>query len=94
MNYSLKCTFFRDGTPPPIDLPDLQLDPKLWGTYIIGRISDWIDCDSKETWLADLSCIEIEKVRNKRQVLWGVVRSADSDSIIKSVSGRFQSAAV
>lgn len=56
---------FRDGIPPPIDLPDLQLDVKLWGTYVIGRISDWIDCDANESWLADLSCIEIEKVCEK-----------------------------
>ncbi|VDN22307.1 unnamed protein product [Gongylonema pulchrum] len=52
----------QDGTPPPIDLPDLQLDPKLWSTYIVGRVSDWIDCDSEQQWLADLSCTEIEKV--------------------------------
>ncbi|MCP9259307.1 Protein arginine N-methyltransferase [Dirofilaria immitis] len=51
----------KDGVPPPIDLPDLQLDVKLWGTYVIGRISDWIDCDANESWLADLSCVEIEK---------------------------------
>lgn len=55
--------FSRDGIPPPIDLPDLQLDVKLWGTYVIGRISDWIDCDANDSWLADLSCVEIEKVK-------------------------------
>ncbi|VIO91830.1 Uncharacterized protein BM_BM2581 [Brugia malayi] len=54
----------KNGIPPPIDLPDLQLDVKLWGTYVIGRISDWIDCDANESWLADLSCIEIEKELN------------------------------
>ncbi|KAM3715862.1 Protein arginine N-methyltransferase [Dirofilaria immitis] len=54
----------KDGVPPPIDLPDLQLDVKLWGTYVIGRISDWIDCDANESWLADLSCVEIEKELN------------------------------
>lgn len=57
---------FRNGAPPPIDLPDLQLDVKLWGTYVIGRISDWIDCDASESWLADLSCVEIEKVGKKQ----------------------------
>ncbi|VDK83592.1 unnamed protein product, partial [Litomosoides sigmodontis] len=54
----------KNGAPPPIDLPDLQLDVKLWGTYVIGRVSDWIDCDASESWLADLSCIEIEKELN------------------------------
>uniref|UniRef100_A0A915AKN3 Protein arginine N-methyltransferase n=1 Tax=Parascaris univalens TaxID=6257 RepID=A0A915AKN3_PARUN len=51
----------KNESPPPINLPDWQLKPQLWSTYVIGRISSWIDCDSNEAWLADLSAVEIEK---------------------------------
>ncbi|MFH4975631.1 hypothetical protein AB6A40_002340 [Gnathostoma spinigerum] len=51
----------RDESPPPIDLPDFQLAPDLWSTYVTCRVSKWIDCDSPNEWLASLSCREIEK---------------------------------
>ncbi|VDM24928.1 unnamed protein product [Toxocara canis] len=51
----------KNENPPPINLPDWQLKPQLWSTYVIGRISSWIDCDSAEAWLAELSAGEIEK---------------------------------
>uniref|UniRef100_A0A158R551 Protein arginine N-methyltransferase n=1 Tax=Syphacia muris TaxID=451379 RepID=A0A158R551_9BILA len=53
--------FGRSTKPPPIDLPDLQLTSHLWSTYVIGRISPWIDCDSSDPSIAELSIIEIEK---------------------------------
>lgn len=54
----------KDKSPPAIDLPDLQLGARLWSTYITGRLSPWIDCDSSEEWLAELSRVEIEKELN------------------------------
>uniref|UniRef100_A0A1I8AVN4 Protein arginine N-methyltransferase n=1 Tax=Steinernema glaseri TaxID=37863 RepID=A0A1I8AVN4_9BILA len=54
--------FFRGETPPLPGMPDLQLQNHLWSTYILGHASPWIDCDSKEEWLAALSevCLEQE----------------------------------
>ncbi|CAL2037605.1 unnamed protein product [Caenorhabditis brenneri] len=41
--------------PPCIDLPDVQLSNSLWETYINGKISEWIDCDSPDPLFAALS---------------------------------------
>ncbi|CAI2348907.1 unnamed protein product [Caenorhabditis sp. 36 PRJEB53466] len=41
--------------PPVIDLPDVQLANSLWETYITGKISPWIDCDSEDPSFAALS---------------------------------------
>ncbi|VDK52122.1 unnamed protein product [Anisakis simplex] len=51
----------KNETPPPINLPDWQLKPQLWSVYVVGRISSWIDCDSTDPWLAELSARELEK---------------------------------
>ncbi|PIO60304.1 putative ATP synthase F1, beta subunit, partial [Teladorsagia circumcincta] len=48
--------------PPPIDLPDVQLQNHLWETYVNAQISSWIDCDSENDELAALSEIELQKV--------------------------------
>ncbi|KAK6038356.1 hypothetical protein COOONC_24138, partial [Cooperia oncophora] len=50
--------------PPPIDLPDVQLQNHLWETYINAQISSWIDCDSENEELAALSEIELQKELN------------------------------
>ncbi|CAJ0597531.1 unnamed protein product [Cylicocyclus nassatus] len=50
--------------PPPVDLPDVQLQNHLWETYINGQISSWIDCDSEDERLAVLSEIELVKELN------------------------------
>uniref|UniRef100_A0A1I7WX72 HET domain-containing protein n=1 Tax=Heterorhabditis bacteriophora TaxID=37862 RepID=A0A1I7WX72_HETBA len=50
--------------PPPIDLPDLQLQNHLWETYVNGQISTWIDCDSEDEQLATLSEKELVKELN------------------------------
>ncbi|VDK68542.1 unnamed protein product [Cylicostephanus goldi] len=50
--------------PPPIDLPDVQLQNHLWETYINGQISSWIDCDSEDEQLARLSENELLKELN------------------------------
>ncbi|KAL3115929.1 hypothetical protein niasHT_007229 [Heterodera trifolii] len=53
--------------PPPIHLPDQQMNTEHWSKYIMCRLSDWIDPDSSEPWLASLSadhfCQELEYVR-------------------------------
>ncbi|KAF1760217.1 hypothetical protein GCK72_008463 [Caenorhabditis remanei] len=41
--------------PPVIDLPDVQLGNNLWESYVTGKISPWIDCDSPDTDFAALS---------------------------------------
>lgn len=56
--------FCRNEEPPCIDLADAQMDNSSWNTYVMLRSSDWIDCDSPESWLADISCEELEKVRS------------------------------
>ncbi|KAK6743909.1 hypothetical protein RB195_010917 [Necator americanus] len=48
-------------SPPPIDLPDVQLQNHLWETYVNGQISSWIDCDSEDEQLASLSENELVK---------------------------------
>ncbi|PIO74932.1 hypothetical protein TELCIR_03050 [Teladorsagia circumcincta] len=50
--------------PPPIDLPDVQLQNHLWETYVNAQISSWIDCDSENDELAALSEIELQKELN------------------------------
>uniref|UniRef100_A0A183BW51 Protein arginine N-methyltransferase n=1 Tax=Globodera pallida TaxID=36090 RepID=A0A183BW51_GLOPA len=53
--------------PPPIHLPDQQMSTELWTKYIACSLSDWIDPDSPEPWLAQLSndhfCQEVEYAR-------------------------------
>ncbi|KAL6727154.1 hypothetical protein Aduo_009054 [Ancylostoma duodenale] len=51
-------------SPPPIDLPDVQLQNHLWETYVNGQISPWIDCDSEDEQLASLSERELLKELN------------------------------
>ncbi|VDL81851.1 unnamed protein product [Nippostrongylus brasiliensis] len=50
--------------PPPIDLPDVQLQNHLWETYVNAQISLWIDCDSSDEELAALSEVELQKELN------------------------------
>ncbi|VDM56097.1 unnamed protein product [Angiostrongylus costaricensis] len=52
------------GSPPPIDLPDVQLQNHLWETYVNAQISLWIDCDSDDEELAAMSEIELWKELN------------------------------
>ncbi|VDO58266.1 unnamed protein product, partial [Haemonchus placei] len=52
------------AVPPPIDLPDVQLQNHLWETYVNAQISSWIDCDSEKEELAALSEIELQKELN------------------------------
>ncbi|KAE9418954.1 hypothetical protein Angca_008125 [Angiostrongylus cantonensis] len=51
-------------SPPPIDLPDVQLQNHLWETYVNAQISLWIDCDSDDEELAAMSEIELWKELN------------------------------
>lgn len=54
-----------DGSPPPpIDLPDVQLQNHLWETYVNAQISSWIDCDSFDQEVAAMSEIELQKELN------------------------------
>ncbi|GMT20562.1 hypothetical protein PFISCL1PPCAC_11859 [Pristionchus fissidentatus] len=49
-------------TPPPINLPDLQLANPHWETYVAGHPSLWIDCDIEEDpFAARLSVEELKK---------------------------------
>ncbi|UMM25701.1 hypothetical protein L5515_005413 [Caenorhabditis briggsae] len=41
--------------PPAIQLPDVQLANNLWETYVTGRTSPWIDCDSEDPKFAEIS---------------------------------------
>lgn len=52
----------KSAIPPPIDLPDVQLQNHLWETYVNAQISQWIDCDSDDEELAALSEVELQKV--------------------------------
>uniref|UniRef100_A0A7I4YC01 Protein arginine N-methyltransferase n=1 Tax=Haemonchus contortus TaxID=6289 RepID=A0A7I4YC01_HAECO len=52
------------AVPPPIDLPDVQLQNHLWETYVNAQISPWIDCDSEKEELAALSEVELQKELN------------------------------
>ncbi|KAJ1345800.1 hypothetical protein KIN20_000416 [Parelaphostrongylus tenuis] len=54
----------RDESPPPIDLPDVQLQNHLWETYVNAQISSWIDCDSVDQDFAAMSEIELQKELN------------------------------
>ncbi|CAJ0579667.1 unnamed protein product, partial [Mesorhabditis spiculigera] len=54
----------NDYNPPPISLPDLQLQNHLWETYVNGQVSAWIDCDADDEKLAALSEKEILKEIN------------------------------
>ncbi|PAV60874.1 hypothetical protein WR25_02285 [Diploscapter pachys] len=53
-----------EPSPPPIDLPDIQLKNHLWETYVNGQISEWIDCDSEDAAFAELSEKELVKELN------------------------------
>lgn len=44
-----------ENHPPVIDLPDVQLRNDLWESYVVGKISPWIDCDSSDPAFASLS---------------------------------------
>ncbi|VDO87954.1 unnamed protein product [Heligmosomoides polygyrus] len=54
----------KSAIPPPIDLPDVQLQNHLWETYVNAQISQWIDCDSDDEELAALSEVELQKELN------------------------------
>ncbi|KJH53034.1 zinc finger, C3HC4 type [Dictyocaulus viviparus] len=54
----------RGSCPPPIDLPDVQLQNHLWETYVNAQISSWIDCDSDDEEIAVMSEIELQKELN------------------------------
>ncbi|CAI4230322.1 unnamed protein product [Auanema sp. JU1783] len=77
--------------PPPIDLPDLQLKNHLWETYVNGSISEWIDCDSSDARIAELSEKELVKELNYA-VYMGLrsivihLRHADSPRLAKVVN--------
>lgn len=59
---------FRDDNghynPPPLGLPDVQLQNHLWETYVHGHISHWIDCDSDQDDFAKCSAEELVKELN------------------------------
>ncbi|KAF7629204.1 ATP synthase subunit beta [Meloidogyne graminicola] len=59
--YLYKWRMNKNRNVPPIHLPDLQMETQFWQKYVNCALSSWIDPDSQDEWIADISAQQFKK---------------------------------